>query len=301
MARVEETVSATCRATTLAVAAMVVTMTIGAPAWADRASAHYHDAMVFKRAGATNAAIKALKEAIGARDGYAAAHYSIGILYRKKGDHGKAVEHLEQAAKLDGNNGQIQYSLGLAYFRAGRKADALRTLARAAQLSPKDDRILAQVGVLYIRKDPIKAIEFLKKAIKAKPGKADHMHQLGLAYRKATTRMTGAAMDGKRKRYLWEAKRWLTKAAAKKEDANLEFDLGVLYRRLEKTDKAITHYENAVRLNPRLTPAYWDLGHMYRQAKRNDEAIDAFRSYLRHGGKDRSIANKRIKEIRQRR
>ncbi len=41
-----------------------------------------------------------------------------------------------------------------------------------------------------------------------------------------------------------------------------------------------------------------DLAHMYARAKREGEAIKAYQNYIKYGGRDRAIARKRIKELR---
>lgn len=268
-------------------AALALAILLPGAALADQASAHYHKALALKRQGKVDQAIGELKKALEQREDYAAAHYSIGVLYRQKNEHSKALFHLEKAVRSEPKNAQAHYSLGLAYFQAGRKGDALLSLKRAAELDPKNHQIQHQVGVLLIRSNPKGAIPYLEAAVKAKPDEPDYLHQLGLAYRRA----------GNLKR----AEGYMLQAAAKKEDAKIEFDLGVLYRRMTKPFKAIERYEKAIRLDPKLAPAYWDVAHMYSQAKRPDDAVKAFESYLRlrGDGKDADIARKRIKELKR--
>jgi tetratricopeptide (TPR) repeat protein len=259
---------------------------IAAPALGDEAATYYHQAMAYKKSGKIEDAIKALKQAIAAREDYAAAHFSIGILYRQRKDNDKAIQHLERATRIDGKNAQAFYSLGLAYHQAGRADDGEKALRTAAKLAPKDDQIQSALGTLLIRKDPKQAIPYLQAAVNAKPTDAGYNHSLGLAYRKAN--------DNKK------AEQYLLKSASLKEDATTSFDLGVLYRRMEKKEKAVQHYEDAIRLDPKLAAAYWDVAHIYGQLKREDDAIRSYEKYLeltRGKSKDAEIAKKRIKEL----
>jgi tetratricopeptide (TPR) repeat protein len=268
---------------TLALLALLLCAT---PAIADEASTYYHQAMAYKKSGKIEDAIKALKQAIGAREDYAAAHFSIGILYRQRKDNEKAIRHLERATQIDGKNSQAYYSLGLAYHQAGRADDSEKALRTAAKLAPKDDQVQSALGTMLIRKDAKQAIPFLLAAVNAKPADAGYNHSLGLAYRKAN--------DNKK------AEQYLVKSASLKEDATTSFDLGVLYRRMDKKAKAIQHYEDAIRLDPKLAAAYWDVAHLYTQEKREDDAIGAYEKYLeltRGKSKDAEIAKKRIKEL----
>ena len=63
-------------------------------ALADRASAHYHQAMALKRQGKIDKAIEEMNKALKQREDYAAVHRSIGILYRNKRNFNTAVFHL---------------------------------------------------------------------------------------------------------------------------------------------------------------------------------------------------------------
>lgn len=267
---------------------------------ADQASAHLHKAMAHKKEGKADEAIAELKKALEQREAYAAAHHSLGMLYREKGELPKAIQHLERAAQLEPKSAMLHYSLGITYFKADRKQDALRSLTEAARLDPKDVQVQAQLGVLLIRTDPQKAIPYLEAAVKLKPDHPDYAHQLGLAYRRTSANLTAPAQAKQRDDYLRRAERYFLKAAEKKESAELEFDLGALYRRLDKVDEAIKHYEKAIQLKPKMAAAHWDLGHMYVKAKRNDEAIESYKQYLKlagEGAKDADIAKKRIKEL----
>ena len=270
---------------------------------ADQASAHYHKALALKRAGDTKRAIVELRAALQAREAYAAAHYSIGILYRKQGETQRSIFHLERATALDPKNGQAYYSLALAYFAARRKGDALIAMRTAAELLPKDARVASQLGVLMIRQDPFQAIKFLKRAMRLEPNDPEHQHQLGLAYRKATSRLTGDANETKRRKYLRIAEKHMLAAAVRKPTAGLHFDLGVVYRRLGERKEAIRHYERAIALDNKFAAAYWDVAHIYTMEKRYNEAIGAYETYRKLSGAtsgDAKIAQKRIRELKKR-
>ncbi|MFH1129925.1 MAG: tetratricopeptide repeat protein [Pseudomonadota bacterium] len=268
-------------------------------AQADVAAVHYHKALALKNQKKTDLAILELKKALANREDYAAAHLSLGILYRQQKEYSKAIFHLEKAADLEPKSAEAHLSLGKAYHYVGRKEEALVSLEKALKLDPNDLHIRYTLGVMFLGKDPTKAIEYLHAVVKAKPTEADFNHQLGLAYRKATNQLTGPKNKDKRTEFLKEAEKYLLKAAAVKEDAGLEFDLGVLFRRTERASLAIEHYENAVRLDPRMAAAFWDLGILYSQAKEYGNAIRCYENYEKlTGGKD-NIAKKRLEELRE--
>jgi Flp pilus assembly protein TadD len=79
---------------------------------------------------------------------------------------------------------------------------------------------------------------------------------------------------GKAEKVLLQA---ITKAP---KDAQIRFNLGVVYRRQEKIDKAIVQYSKAVELKPTYAKAWYDLGHMHRLNHDNEKAVNAFSHYL---------------------
>ncbi|PID38010.1 MAG: hypothetical protein CSA65_04500 [Proteobacteria bacterium] len=279
--------------------ALAATMLLSS-ARADRASSYYHQALALKKQRKYKAAIAKLRDALRERDDYAAAHRSLGILYRKLKKNNKAIHHLERATKLSSSSGQAFYSLGLAYYAAGYHKKALAALEKAAALSPKNAQLIATLGSLMMRSDPERALAHLKKAITLDSRNANHYHQLGLAYRRAAVRALRQKDKSKYDQHLKHAeKQMLVSLRMKESNAGLHFDLGALYRRLSKRDKAIRHYQRAVALKPTLAAAWWDLGHMLKMAKRYSDAIRALQKYvqLRAGTGSARIAEKRIQEL----
>ena len=64
--------------------------------------------------------------------------------------------------------------------------------------------------------------------------------------------------------------------------SNKGYNLGGIYRNLERYDEAIDAYLQALRINPEYADAWNNLGvaHAYDRLERNDEAIDAYRQVL---------------------
>ena len=78
----------------------------------------------------------------------------------------------------------------------------------------------------------------------------------------------------------------LFRSTLKPDDADLHFDLAVVYRRQRNTDAAISEYQVAVQKNPKMAKAYYDLGLMYSQERKNPEARAAFEKYLEYGSNE---------------
>jgi protein O-GlcNAc transferase len=273
------------RAVTAILLTVSLLLALPGPAEADLAATRYHKAMALKKLGKIDEAIKELRLALADRPNYVAVLHSLGMLLRQKGEFDESIRLLEQAVKLEPKNGQILYSLGIAYHKGKRVDDAIRIMTTAATLSPKDDLIQYQLGAMLVKKEPKKAIPYLEAAVKAKPEEPDYVAHLGLAYRRVDN--------------LKLAEQYLVKAAGLRDNPLVEFDLGVLYRKLKKVELAIEHYEKAIQLDPKMAPAHWDLGHMYTLAKRPDDAVKAFQAYVKLKGDsaDVEVAKQRIKEL----
>lgn len=52
--------------------------------------------------------------------------------------------------------------------------------------------------------------------------------------------------------------------------------LGILYSKIEDYEKALQHYEESIKINPKNPGIYFDLGNMYRSLNNNDKSIEFF-------------------------
>jgi len=75
----------------------------------------------------------------------------------------------------------------------------------------------------------------------------------------------------------------------------------VVYRQQKRPDDAIPEYQEAVKLDPLLSAAYYDMGLLYSQDRRYDEALGAFKKYLatndKHDPASERDAQERIKSL----
>jgi len=240
---------------------------IAAPASAGPASDHYAEGLKLKKAGKLDEAIAAMEKALAIRSDYAAVHQSIGICYRKKKDYPNAAKHLREAIKLQPKWANAHYSLGLVLYHLGKKAEAIKAMEKSAELDPKDPLPPEQLGVLHGRKNPKKAVIWLKKACALKPNDARARHKLGIAHRRA----------GQFK----EAEAALLLAASSSMTASLAFDLGVMFRRKKEHRKAVIYYKKAAKMDPKMADAPWDLGHVYEVLREKKLAIKAYEAFLK--------------------
>ncbi len=271
---------------TLSLAAMFA-LFAPSPALADKAGALYSKGLQLKQAGKTDQAIAAMAEALKLRPGYTAAHHSIGVLYRRKGDLGRAEFHLRKAATQSPKWANAHYSLAILLYQQKKRDEAVASMKKAAALDPKDATTLEQLGVMLGRKAPAEAAAVLERAARLKPTDGGILHKLGIAYRRAGD--------------LKKAEEKLLLAAHHKLTAPLAFDLGVMFRHKKQHRKALVYYNKAVKLDPKLSDAWWDLALISDRMKETAAAEAAYRTFLtlKPKGKAADFARKRLEQMKK--
>ncbi len=210
------------------------------------------------------------EKAITLRPDYAAAHLTLGNLYRAQGDYARAAGEFEKTVKLQPKDADAHANLGAAYVaaQAVRRGDP-----RARDGARAQARRLRGPAVARVRLQAEGGLQARHRA----PAEGDRAQarrdpqawtNLGVAKSK-TDDKDGAIVA-------------LKKAIAlKPDDAELHFDLAVVYRRQRNTDEAIAEYQVAVQKNPKFAKAYYDLGILYSQEKKNRRGAGGLREVPR--------------------
>jgi predicted O-linked N-acetylglucosamine transferase (SPINDLY family) len=152
-----------------------------------------------------------------------------------------------------------------AYQAAGRLADAQKICRQVLDLDPHNAGALHLMGVLAGQANRLdESIEFLSRAIQARPDFAQGHYNLGLALQHA------GRFD--------EAISAYNRGVQLKPDYAMAFNnIGVLMNRAGRWDEAIVALQNAIRLNPNFAEAHNNIGTTYRQLGRFGESVECFR------------------------
>ena len=184
-----------------------------------------------------------------------------------------------------------------------RYAAAREIYQKVCEVDKRDADAWYMLGVAnYILVDNDRSIDNLKHAIQLRPRHALSYYYLGLAYRVAkrledaiTAFSKSIAIDVDNIdahqlfiQTLTDVKKYdqaidVLRGLIQRMPANAEYrsNLGSLLQTIGELDGAIDSYQQALRLNPRLTIAWDSLGSAFLGSRRYEEAIDAFHQSLK--------------------
>jgi tetratricopeptide (TPR) repeat protein len=217
-----------------------------------------------------------------------------GALFQSAGDAETAQQQFEAAARQAPEDQQIQKQLADFYYTVqGRTEDALRIYDAVADANPEDVDVHMLAGHLDVALERFDAAEArYREVLRVEPWHADagryldalHRHRAETAPRPAVDPDTlyqeaiRLADDGDA---VGAVKALESLVAAHPDHALSYNDLGVLYSRQQDYDRAFTHYQRAVSLEPANTVFQKNLADLYAVAmNRYDEALQIYVALL---------------------
>jgi protein O-mannosyl-transferase len=149
-----------------------------------------------------------------------------------------AIADYQEVVRLAPDNAQWQVNLGLLYAQQDRVADAADAFARALQLTPNDPKVHTNLGVMLARQGRWpEAVRHYERSIALSPNYALAHRNLGLAL--ATTGdVAGGLREG------LEALRLVPG------EAQWHYEVAVMLLAQNRTNDAIDHLQQALRLQP---------------------------------------------------
>ena len=260
----------------------------------ESAEGYFQMGLTLEKAGKQENAKNAYLKAISIKKSTPEPYLALAQLYEKEGKRGAAVQEYESYLAVAPDNVNVLMYLGGLYYRMKNLPAAEDTFERAEKIAPEDATVLfwrgslaeekkdwgraigyferlrakdetaavlAHLSYFYsIKKDFVKAVENLKKAVEKDPQNPTTHYLLGLAY-----------MDSHKFK---EAEGSLRKSLVLKPDqADVHFYLGILYDQWNKFDAAIPELKKAVEIDPKHAAAMNYLGYSFADRNRDiDEA-----------------------------
>ncbi|HZQ50707.1 MAG TPA: tetratricopeptide repeat protein [Bryobacteraceae bacterium] len=247
-----------------------------------RAEYYFELAEAWRDNGAFAKAIPIYREAIRRNPTFGLAMQKLGFVLRRSGENAAAIEVLKQAVVVAPENASAWLELGLTYRAQGNRPDAVAAFRKAIALDPDMPEPHNNLGVLWLTGgEPAKAEAAFREAIRIQPSYADAQGNLAnllagtgamrealyhfeialkLRPKDATVRYNYAVALGRAHRYD-EAQRELEAALqADPKFADAHELLGDLLMAKEQPEVALSHYREAVRLQPESGRAHLGLG-----------------------------------------
>jgi Flp pilus assembly protein TadD len=191
----------------------------------------------------------------------AEAHMCLGASYSRMGMLDKAVEHYNLSLLLKPVNWEVNYGLGVTYINMGRVDEGIEQLETSLRLKSDFGDAHKNICVAYMVKGVLaKAVEHCRIAVKLTPNDSDAHYKLALAYKK-----NGSIYDAIGEYEI--ALKLMPTAAAHN-------DLGILYDSVGMSDKAIEHYQAAIKQQSDDAKAYNNLGIVCAKMGLIDKAIE---------------------------
>ncbi|GJL78617.1 MAG: hypothetical protein NPINA01_16060 [Nitrospinaceae bacterium] len=223
------------------------------------------------------ALLEKYKEAVRVNPQDGMGHYNLGEVYIELSRFSEALPSLKEAIRINPKLRSAYYQLGFALVQMGRDEDALEPLGQALQLDPKTQvtrKMLAEAHtnlsvMLGKSKQHKNAISHIQKAIEVLPGYGPAYLSLGICF----TEM------GRYQEALAKIQEAL------KLDKNLmvdaHFNFAIIHSKLGDTAKAVKHYQEAVKVNPKSALPNLNLGMLYAKLGKYKEAVQPLRTAIK--------------------
>jgi tetratricopeptide (TPR) repeat protein len=192
-----------------------------------------------------------------------------GRIYQKFGAQIEAIRSFLLADKLQPRSAGAFYYLGMSFVMLKEYERGQRHFQHALELEPQNDKAEFMLGIIdefYARSD--NARSHFEKALAAQPENPFYHLHYGILLGRFTNDLPAGVREIQVANKL------------KPNYAPTHYNLGRLYRQMNRWEDARKELETAVKLQPGLAEAWYQLGTVYRQlgmAGESSKAFDAFR------------------------
>lgn len=228
---------------------------------------------------------------------------NLGLFYLSRGNTSKASVEFKKAIAVDPKGPLGWFELGIGELRAGNAAGALTSLKKANQLDPGNSRIrLALVDAALKAKQPDLAQQQADELIAQDPKNPRLMLALGALLEEGGDAARAGQVFRKAKQVSSEPLKVFLEAAnhataqghyhsglamlefvsdVGKDSAPWNESIGDVYYKLGQIKAAVSHLQEAIRLEPLNEDYYLELGSLLTQYHANDACLVVFQSAAR--------------------
>jgi superkiller protein 3 len=215
------------------------------------------------RAGAFSQAVEAYRQAVTLQPSFAEAYFNLGLALQQAGQLDQARSALEQALKLKPALRGAHLFLGTIAYQQSRFSDAEEQFLRETRIDPNCAKAFMWLGVARLAEEkPEQAIAPLETAHRLDPNDIDTLYHRGRAY------------------FLLADANYTAMFKLDPDSVRVHQVLAEANATGFRTAEAITQYEIAVKLAPKLVGLHESLGDQYWILGSLDKAEAAYRAEL---------------------
>jgi tetratricopeptide (TPR) repeat protein len=207
-------------------------------------------------------------------DSLATVYVDRGVVYGKQGNKQSALQDYSQAIRINPNFSLAWYDQGAVLAELGRYSEAIASYNRAIQLNNRwgtsslTNAYLKRGGAYYKQGNKQAALQDFSQAIHTNPQSSLAWYVQGHALTDLGRYSEAIAS--------YDRAIQLNKDWGKSSLANAYLDQGVTHEKQGNKQAALQDYNQAVRLNPNSSLAWYNQGAVLAELGRNSEAITSF-------------------------
>jgi len=180
----------------------------------------------------------------------------------------RAIQEYTLALRGDPSSVFLKARLALLYFSVGEMTRAVELAEHMAQADVRDSQVFVLMAGIYAKSGQSeKALAMYDKAIGVDPTQSEPYFSKGVLL-----------VNLKR---LEEAEQAFEQGVEKAKDSPVGYYyLGRIEVEAKHADRAVKHFEQAIRINPAFEPAHTALGSLYEMQQDRAQAAEVYRKYL---------------------
>lgn len=188
-------------------------------------------------------------------------------LYLYVAKHDKSIEYINMALKLDMYNSKAYFMKGMNYKELGDTAKAISSMQTAVEQDQLYYQAFMQLGLLCAAKRNPLAVQYYKNAIRLNPKSTEAIYGLGKYYQDIEDYAN--ALTSYKSILDFE------------QNPNVHYNIGAIHLgNTRKYDLALTHFTEAIKLDPKYTDAYFARGVTYEKMGNKKSAIADYQACL---------------------
>ena len=183
----------------------------------------------------------------------------------------KAINTFIISTEIKPDEAQSYFMLSTCLFLAGEELESEKYIIKAVELSPDDANINLTAGQIFMQKQEFEqALPYIKKSVELDPSNTKSIRNLAQIYYDT----------GNMEKSIETYEDAINKETDRKVKADLYFNLGILYNRVDNFEEAEFNFMNALDENPEDVEAIMGMAQVFENAEKWRKAEKFYRELI---------------------